>query len=39
MKIIKGKEVGVGLEKDHFWGISVTEDTTEAEAIVYQGQD
>ena len=30
MKIITEKEVGVGLEKDHFQGILIIEEMTEA---------
>ena len=39
MNIIVEKDVGVGLEKDHFQGILLIEGTTEVQAIVDQGQD
>ena len=39
MKTIVEKEVGVGLGKDHFQGILITEGMTEAQATVDQGQD
>ena len=38
-KIIAEKEVKVGLEKDHFQGISIMEGMIGALAIVNQGQD
>ena len=39
MKIIEEKEVRVGLEKDHFQGILITEGRADAQAIVDQGHD
>ena len=38
MRIIAGKEVGVGLEKDHLQRV-IIEGMTEAQAIVDQGQN
>ena len=39
MKIIAEKEVGVGLEKDHFQGILIIEGTTKAQTTVDKDQD
>ena len=39
MKIIAEKEIGAGLEKDHFHGILLIEGMTEAQTTVDQGQD